>query len=411
MRILQDWQSVSLGDVCEFKYGKSLPEAARAGGDVPVFGSNGEIGRHNEALTLGPTVVIGRKGSFGEVNYSAVPCWPIDTTYYVDETATDVDLRWQTYRLSALGLNRLNRAAAVPGLNREDAYRLTLLLPPLPEQRRIAAILDKADALRAKRRAALMKLDEFAQSIFLDMFGDPATNPKGWPHAMLRDLGRVTTGGTPPTEKDGMFGGSIPFITPGDLESDEPIKRSVTEAGAEEARTVQAGATLVCCIGATIGKIGKATETSAFNQQINAVEWGNSVDPEYGYAVLRFFKPTIIAWGSSTTLPILKKSAFERIEVPVPRLAEQREFAGRIAHVDALQSASRAALGRNDELFATLQSRAPAAGSRGDEPRQLRGPPASVAGREIREAGGVAISRRRRDGRAVTPGCGIADRA
>src|SRR5690606_9538637 len=150
------------------------------------------------AITSGPTIIIGRKGSFGEVNYSPVACWPIDTTYYVDATATDADLRWLTYRLSALGLNRLNRAAAVPGLNREDAYRQRLLLPPLPEQRRIAEILDKADALRAKRRAALKKLDELAQSIFLDMFGDPATNPKGWPEVPLGEhASKIGSGATP----------------------------------------------------------------------------------------------------------------------------------------------------------------------------------------------------------------------
>jgi type I restriction enzyme S subunit len=103
MSIPQDWRSITLGDVCEFKYGKSLPETARAGGHVPVFGSNGEVGRHDEALTSGPTIVIGRKGSYGEVNYSAVACWPIDTTYYVDETATNADLRWLTtgYQRSA----------------------------------------------------------------------------------------------------------------------------------------------------------------------------------------------------------------------------------------------------------------------------------------------------------------------
>ena len=63
----------------------------------------------------------------------------------------------------------------------ESSVKSKLPLPPLPEQRRIAEILDKADALRAKRRAALAQLDTLTQSIFLDMFGDPATNPKGWP--------------------------------------------------------------------------------------------------------------------------------------------------------------------------------------------------------------------------------------
>ena len=238
------------------------------------------------------------------------------------------------------------------------AERINAPLPSLAAQRRVAEILDTAEVLRTKRSAALAELDTLTQSIFLAMFGDPATNSNGWAKAALRDLGRVSTGGTPPTAIEGMFGGPIPFITPGDLESEGPIKRSVTEAGAEEVGTVHAGATLVCCIGATIGKIGKATTRSAFNQQINAVEWGSTVDPEYGFAVLRFFKPTIIAWGSSTTLPILKKSAFERIEIPVPPVEEQREFKKRVAHLDDLRAADRVALARHDELFVALQARA-----------------------------------------------------
>ena len=230
-------------------------------------------------------------------------------------------------------------------------------LPPLPQQRRIVEILDKADELRAKRRAILAHLDTLSESIFLDIFGNPATNPKGWPVGTLRSLGRVTTGGTPPSAKEGMFDGPIPFITPGDLESDQPIKRTVTEAGAKESRTVGPGATLVCCIG-TIGKIGKSTVRSAFNQQINAVEWGERIHSEYGCAVMRFFKPTIIAWGSSTTLPILKKSSFERIEIPIPPLTVQREFALQIERLERARTTQHVALSTSNELFSALQAMA-----------------------------------------------------
>ena len=247
------------------------------------------------------------------------------------------------------------RRRTLPG---DIFLRLAVPLAPLPDQRRIAAILDKTDALRAKRRAALAQLDTLTQSIFLDMFGDPATNPKGWPVRALRSLGRVTTGSTPSGAKEGMFDGAIPFITPGDLESDQPIKRTVTDAGAEASRTVDVGATLVCCIGATIGKIGKSTVRSAFNQQINAVEWGERMHAEYGCAVMRFFKPTIIAWGSSTTLPILKKSSFERIEIPVPPVTDQQEFALRIERVERVRTTHRVALSTSNELFSALQAMA-----------------------------------------------------
>ena len=75
-------RTVQLGDICEFHYGDSLKENRRQPGHVPVFGSNGIVGWHNEATTSGPTIVIGRKGSIGEINWSDVPCFPIDTTYF-----------------------------------------------------------------------------------------------------------------------------------------------------------------------------------------------------------------------------------------------------------------------------------------------------------------------------------------
>jgi type I restriction enzyme S subunit len=246
----------------------------------------------------------------------------------------------------------------ISNLNTDRCLKLPLPLPPLAEQRRIAEVLDRAEALRAKRRAALAQLDSLTQSLFLDLFGDPRPNEKSWPLRSLKELGKVKTGGTPPSAKPGMFGGPIPFVTPGDLESEQPVKRSVTEAGAVEAETVRAGATLVCCIGATIGKMGKATQHSAFNQQINAVEWANGVDDNYGLGVLRFFKPQIATWGASTTLPILKKSSFEKIEIPVPPLPLQREFARRVTAVEKLKTAQRASQAELDALFAALQHRA-----------------------------------------------------
>jgi len=255
-------------------------------------------------------------------------------------------------------LESLGNGATFKEVSKTVVSRIEISLPSLSEQRRIAEVLDRMEGLRAKRRAALTLLDSLTQSVFLNLIGDPASNPKCWPRKSLRELGKVSTGGTPPSSMEGMFGGPIPFVTPGDLENDESVKRSVTDAGAVECRTVRRGAAFVCCIGATIGKMGIAKERSAFNQQINAVEWFDDVDDNYGLAVLRFFKPTIKAWGASTTLPILKKSSFEKIELPVPPLPIQREFAKRFEVVERLALAHRLSLARLDELFAALQQRA-----------------------------------------------------
>ena len=267
-------------------------------------------------------------------------------------------LHWVKTPAFVLDMTRKATGASYPAVSDRIIHESLLPLPPLHEQQRTAAILDQAEALRTKRRLALGKLDTLTQSLFLDLFGDPRTNPNDWPFQSLAKLGRVVTGGTPPSAMEGMFGGDIPFITPGDLESDEPVKRTLTEAGADESRTVRAGATLVCCIGATIGKMGKAAQRSAFNQQINAVEWGEDINDEFGLATLRFFKSKIAGAGASTTLPILKKSAFQQIEIPVPPIDLQEEFSRRATVVERVRGEQMQSQLKLDALFASLQHRA-----------------------------------------------------
>src|SRR4051812_14341823 len=81
----EGWASASLGDLLDMHYGKALPESTRKRGPVPVYGSNGVVGWHNAAITNGPAIIVGRKGSAGAVHLCLSPCWPIDTTYFIDE--------------------------------------------------------------------------------------------------------------------------------------------------------------------------------------------------------------------------------------------------------------------------------------------------------------------------------------
>jgi type I restriction enzyme S subunit len=209
-------RTASLGEICEFKYGKSLPADRRKNGAVRVFGSNGSVGTHDVALVDGPAIVVGRKGSYGEVHYSAGSLWPIDTTYYIDKEATRCDLRWLYHLLKYLPLTTLNKSAAVPGLNRDDAYRLPILVPSADEQRRIAATLDKADALRRKRKRTIELLDSLTQSIFLELFGSQELNPMGWKWGRIADLLEETQYGT--SDKAGDKG-KYPILRMGNITS------------------------------------------------------------------------------------------------------------------------------------------------------------------------------------------------
>ncbi len=247
----------------------------------------------------------------------------------------------------------------LPRLNPKQLSTFEIPLPTFDSQKRIAKILDAADALRAKRRESLTLLDNLIQSTFLDMFGDPVMNPMGWETHTLKEIGEVKTGSTPSSKLKDMFDGEIPFVTPGDLcDTWTDALRTVTNTGAENSKTVERGATLVCCIGATIGKMGKAAKLSAFNQQINAVTWGFQIENNFGLEMMKFFKKKIAKSGASTTLPILKKTLFEKIIVTVPPLPLQQRFASIVEAIEKQKARLKAHLAELDTLFASLQSRA-----------------------------------------------------
>ena len=172
MPFLGDWEETTIGEFALLTYGKSLPVRKRnASGQVPVFGSNGIVGYHDTALTDGPTIIIGRKGTAGAVHYSPIPCWPIDTTFFF--TADDADLtKFKYYVLRTLGLDAMNTDSAVPGINRNAVQARELYVPPLPEQRRIAHILGALDDKIELNRRMNTTLEQMARALFKSWFID-----------------------------------------------------------------------------------------------------------------------------------------------------------------------------------------------------------------------------------------------
>lgn len=149
MNLPNGWKTTTIGDFAPFIYGKPLPEHSRsADGEYPVYGSNGIVGVHDEPHVQGAGIVIGRKGSVGNVHLSKNGFWPIDTTFYVADDANR-DLEFTFYLLLNLNLGRFVSDNTIPGLNRNTAHEVNIRIPPLPEQREIARILSLwDDALR-----------------------------------------------------------------------------------------------------------------------------------------------------------------------------------------------------------------------------------------------------------------------
>lgn len=157
--------------------------------------------------------------------------------------------------------------------------------------------------------------------------------PDGWEMVALDDVGIITTGNTPPTKEKENYGGGIPFVKPGDLDSSFPItntEQTLSEKGAKYARLLRPGAVLVSCIG-NLGKIGLAGVPLATNQQINAIEFhSHLVYDKYGYYYCKTLKPWMENEASATTVTILNKGRFSQAPFVLAPFPEQKRIADKL---------------------------------------------------------------------------------
>ena len=366
-------ERVALGKVCDFLYGDGLREDKRRGGYVPVYGSNGIVGWHEEAITNGPTIVIGRKGSIGEIHYSAVPCWPIDTTYYIHETKKPCDLKWLYYTLLSLGLTDLNKSAAIPGLNRNDAYEKEIPLPPLPEQEHIAAILDKADSLRRLRRFSLELGESYLQSVFLEMFGDPVTNPMGWEKINFEDVCeeiyryptfygfKYLTTGTPVARIGNILANGV--LDP-DLTNYVFIDDDLS---IEFPRTILEIYDILMAVrgdGSTATRIGLVTSPNLVGANISPnllrfkSKW-NVMHPFYLYHLMVSDggQKLIGRWVTRTAKKTITARDIKKIELPTPPYKFQERFVTVVRQYERLHVQQQESLRQSEHLFRSLLDR------------------------------------------------------
>jgi len=149
------WQPQRLESFIELAYGKALKSTDRIPGNVPVYGSGGITGYHNESLTNGPSVIVGRKGTVGSLYWEDLPFFPIDTVFYVRSAAP---MTYCFYLLRTLGLADMNTDAAVPGLNRNNVYRLPVALP-------MGDVLKAFDGVTKVIRESIFRNQQQAQTL------------------------------------------------------------------------------------------------------------------------------------------------------------------------------------------------------------------------------------------------------
>ena len=382
---MTSWPLFALGDVCNINIGRTPARdtAAFWGAGHPWvsiadLNQGRDVWRTKEQITeravaecnckpvAAGTVLLSFKLSLGKVGIArtrlftneAIAALPIKNGAVLPEYLYRV-LRWVD--LSA----GVDRAAKGMTLNKSKLQRVKIPVPPLPEQRRIAAILDKVDELRAKRRAALEQLNGLTQAIFLEMFGDPAMNPKGWVTESLSEvvqLGTIVTYGI--VQAGDEFPGGVPYIRTGDIVDGEIVqsglRRTDPRIAARFDRSRVSGGDIVMSIRATVGTtalVPNELDGANLTQGTARIAPGGETDRFYLLSCLR--APGSQRWierqVKGATFREITLARLRQLPVPVPPLALQKAFACRVSQTETVKSSLRESLGTFDSLFGALQ--------------------------------------------------------
>lgn len=284
---MNGWRESTLGEEIELAYGKALAAHTREAGDFNVFGSNGIVGTHAIACVDGPGIVIGRKGSVGEVGYSEAAFWPIDTTYFVVNKAGH-DWRFLYHLLKHADLTTLNSHSAVPGLNREDAYSVAVRLPPRAVEPNISKVLDFLERAllledRAVETSKALKAASMGELFSRGLRGEAQKEtaiglmPNSWQPRALPELCNIQSGGTPRKSNADYWTGDIPWVSGKDLKLptlEDAEDHVTTEAIQAGSRLVPKGTVLLLVRGMGLAKdlpVAVINREMAFNQDIKAL--------------------------------------------------------------------------------------------------------------------------------------------
>lgn len=325
--------------------------------DVLIAASSGSL----DVVGKAARALADFDGGFGAFCKVLRPKSCIDPAYFAHFFRT----REYRRRVSALAAG-----ANINNLRNEHLDEFKIPVLPLAEQRRIAVILDKADTLRAKRRAALAQLDTLTQSIFLDIFGDPATNPKGWPIAHLKDCtGKIQIGpfGSLLHQEDYVADG-IPLVNPKHIQNGV-----IVIAGSESVTPLKYAELSVYHLrpgDVVMGRRGEMGRCAIVEMGSGPLLCGTGslfIRPDSSRATSLFLfaslssralKSKLERLALGQTLPNLNTGIVEQLAIPLAPIKLQLEFAARVAAAKALNAAQRSWLSRLETLFGALQHRA-----------------------------------------------------
>lgn len=374
---------VKLGEVVEVLSGFAFKsEFFNGSNGMPVVRIRDVVRGYTDTYYVGPygaqfvvndgEILVGMDGNFNAARWRGGRALLNQRVCRITANPSVLDEGYLFHYLPAV-LKKIEDATpfvTVKHLSAGDLRDELIPLPPLPEQRRIAAILDKADALRTKRREALAQLDRLAQSIFVEMFGDPVENEKSWPTESLGSLVRKMGSGATPAGGDSSYKASgISLIRSMNVHDGHFVRRNLAFIDEQQAKklqnvVVEAGDVLLNITGASVARVCRAPEDvlpARVNQHVMIIRPSDDLNPLFLERML--LTPSmkghlLKVGGAGATREAITKSEAEALAVIVPPKGMQFEFQQRMQQVASLRTGGDSSLNKMERLFASVQHRA-----------------------------------------------------
>ena len=277
-----------------------------------------------------------------------------------------LNLIFRFYRNRGVFIALASRAVGQSSINQSRMKSLIIPLPPLPEQRAIAHILQTIQEAKAARQREI-ELERERKAALMDYLfsygtkGEPRKQteigeiPESWEVVQIGEIGQVVTGNTPKTSVPEYYNGPYMFIAPGDIAEAQYVTKTnkyVSAEGLKVLRPLPRDTVLVVCIGATIGKTAMTSvEQSATNQQINAIIPNTKAFAHYVYYAVTYRSRSLPSLAGRAAVPIVKKSIFAKFPILLPPLSEQQAIAETLQAFDIKIAALEQEAARLDELF------------------------------------------------------------
>lgn len=253
--------------------------------------------------------------------------------------------------------------AKMPRVSMKVFWEHEIPLPPLPEQHRIVAILDKADAMRRKRHEAIRLTEEFLRSVFLDMFGDPVTNPKGWEVKKFGEVGSLDRGVSKhrPRNAPELLGGLHPLIQTGDVANCDgyirSFKSTYSDLGLKQSKIWHAG-TLCITIAANIAKTGILSFDSCFPDSVVGFSPNAFTTTEYVQYWLGFLQRVLEKNAPESAQKNINLAILRGLDIPIPPIELQQKFTKLVKSATKMKERQILKIGEVEALFNSLAQRA-----------------------------------------------------